>query len=143
MYQQIAADDNLIKFPLQIGFITFQRTNFVRCLRSVILISQTNVQVVSIDCYWRSVHVKFLTASIKPRLLFSRAGYASWGLSLSSVFYTLSHSFTFSNKNTRFIMYFVCALVFTALPNYRRQDSTDGRIGFCGFRCCFHLYALP
>jgi len=27
------------------------------------------------------------TASIKPRLLFSRAGYASWGLSLSSVYY--------------------------------------------------------
>ena len=26
------------------------------------------------------------TASIKPRLLFSRAGYASWGLSLSSVY---------------------------------------------------------
>jgi len=31
------------------------------------------------------VHYHWWTASIKPRLLFSRAGYASWGLSLSSV----------------------------------------------------------
>jgi len=31
-------------------------------------------------------HYNWWTASIKPRLLFSRAGYASWGLSLSAVF---------------------------------------------------------
>jgi len=31
------------------------------------------------------IHYHWWTASIKPRLLFSRAGYASWGLSLSSV----------------------------------------------------------
>jgi len=31
------------------------------------------------------IHCRWWTASIKPRLLFSRAGYASWGLSLSSV----------------------------------------------------------
>ena len=31
------------------------------------------------------------SASIKPRLLFSRAGYASWGLSLSSVFLLRFH----------------------------------------------------
>jgi len=33
------------------------------------------------------IHYYWWTASIKPRLLFSRAGYASWGLSLSSVYY--------------------------------------------------------
>jgi len=32
------------------------------------------------------IHYYWWTASIKPRLLFSRADYASWGLSLSSVF---------------------------------------------------------
>jgi len=32
------------------------------------------------------IHYHWCTASIKPRLLFSRAGYASWGLSLSSVY---------------------------------------------------------
>ena len=31
------------------------------------------------------IHYYWWTASIKPRLLFSRADYASWGLSLSSV----------------------------------------------------------
>jgi len=31
------------------------------------------------------IHYYWWTASIKPRLLFSRAGYASWGCSLSSV----------------------------------------------------------
>ena len=31
------------------------------------------------------IHFYWWTASIKPRLMFSRAGYASWGLSLSSV----------------------------------------------------------
>jgi len=31
------------------------------------------------------IHYHWWTASIKPRLLFSDAGYASWGLSLSSV----------------------------------------------------------
>jgi len=31
------------------------------------------------------IHYYWWTASIKPRLLFSRAGYAFWGLSLSSV----------------------------------------------------------
>jgi len=31
------------------------------------------------------IHYYWWTASIKPRLLFSGAGYASWGLSLSSV----------------------------------------------------------
>ena len=44
-------------------------------------------------CKWSSAHAlwgvsgvaSFITTSIKPRLLFSRAGYASWGLSLSSV----------------------------------------------------------
>jgi len=34
-------------------------------------------------------HYHWWTASIKPRLLFSRAGYASWGLYLSSVLYVL------------------------------------------------------
>jgi len=42
---------------------------------------------------WRQwcgiIHYHWWTASIKPRLLFSRAGYASWGLSLSSVKYYL------------------------------------------------------
>ena len=33
------------------------------------------------------IHYRWWTASIKPRLLFSRAGYALWGLSISSVFY--------------------------------------------------------
>ena len=33
------------------------------------------------------IHYYWWTASIKPRLLFSRTGYASWGLSLSSVKY--------------------------------------------------------
>ena len=33
------------------------------------------------------IHYYWWTASIKPRLLFSRAGYASWGLSLSSFSY--------------------------------------------------------
>jgi len=33
------------------------------------------------------IHYHWWTASIRPRLLFSRAGYASWGLSLSSVWY--------------------------------------------------------
>jgi len=33
------------------------------------------------------IHFYWWIASIKPRLLFSRAGYAYWGLSLSSVFY--------------------------------------------------------
>jgi len=32
------------------------------------------------------IHYYWWTASIKPRLLFSRAGYASWGLSLSLVY---------------------------------------------------------
>jgi len=32
-------------------------------------------------------NVLVYTASIKPMLLFSRAGYASWGLSLSSVYF--------------------------------------------------------
>jgi len=36
------------------------------------------------------IHYYWWTASIKPRLLFSRAGYASWGLSLSSVWYEKS-----------------------------------------------------
>jgi len=36
------------------------------------------------------IHYHWWTASIKPRLLFSRAGYASWGLSLSSVLYLMS-----------------------------------------------------
>ena len=31
------------------------------------------------------IHYYWWTASIKPRLLFSRVGYASWGISLSSV----------------------------------------------------------
>ena len=34
--------------------------------------------------YWNNIR---LWASIKPRLLFSRAGYASWGFSISSVSY--------------------------------------------------------
>ena len=34
------------------------------------------------------IHYYWWTASIKPRLLFSRAGYASCGLSLSSVYYS-------------------------------------------------------
>jgi len=33
------------------------------------------------------IHYYWWTASIKTRLLFSRAGYASWGLSLSPVYY--------------------------------------------------------
>jgi len=37
------------------------------------------------------IHYYWWTASIKPRLLFSHAGYASWGLSLSSVYYYYSH----------------------------------------------------
>ena len=35
------------------------------------------------------IHYYWWTASIKPRLLFSIAGYASWGLSLSSVFFNI------------------------------------------------------
>jgi len=35
------------------------------------------------------IHYHWWTASIKPRLLFSRIGYASWGLSLSSVYYRI------------------------------------------------------
>jgi len=35
------------------------------------------------------IHYHWWTASIKPRLLFSRAGYASWGLSLLLVWYYL------------------------------------------------------
>jgi len=38
------------------------------------------------------IHYYWWTASIKPRLRFSRAGYASWGLSLSSVFFITSCS---------------------------------------------------
>ena len=34
------------------------------------------------------IHYYWWTASIKPRLLFSRAGHASWGLSLSSVLHS-------------------------------------------------------
>jgi len=37
------------------------------------------------------IHYHWWTASIKPRLLFSRAGYASWELSLSSVKFFLDH----------------------------------------------------
>jgi len=33
------------------------------------------------------IHYHWWTASMKPRLLFSRASYASWGLSLSSVYF--------------------------------------------------------
>ena len=47
-------------------------------------------------------HYHWWTASIKPRLLFSRAGYASWGLSFSSVY---------KRDNTEkngFITMFVC-----------------------------------
>ena len=36
------------------------------------------------------IHYYWWTASIKPRLLFPRAGYASWGLSLSSVYWSCS-----------------------------------------------------
>jgi len=36
------------------------------------------------------IHYYWWTASIKPRLLFSRAGYASWWLSLSSVYFFLN-----------------------------------------------------
>ena len=40
------------------------------------------------------IYYYWWTASIKPRLLFSRAGYASWGLSLSSAYYEiLTHTF--------------------------------------------------
>jgi len=38
-----------------------------------------------------SVGWHHILASIKPRLLFSRAGYASRGLSLSSVYYNIDH----------------------------------------------------
>jgi len=37
----------------------------------------------------KDLFIVWWTASIKPRLLFSRAGYASWGLSLSSVLYIM------------------------------------------------------
>jgi len=37
------------------------------------------------------IYYYWWTASIKPGLLFSRAGYASWGLSLSSVYYNPVH----------------------------------------------------
>ena len=43
------------------------------------------------------IHYYWWTASIKPRLLFSRAGYASWGLSLSSVFLLLRTLFAAFN----------------------------------------------
>ena len=39
------------------------------------------------------IHYHWWTASIKPRLLFSRAGYASWGLFLSWVCYLVSSPF--------------------------------------------------
>ena len=38
------------------------------------------------------IHYLWWTASIKPRLLFSRAGYASWGRSHSLVYYQQRHS---------------------------------------------------
>ena len=46
---------------------------------STLLNEITTLDVLKFKLIW--------TASIKPRLLFSLAGYASWGLSLSSVYY--------------------------------------------------------
>ena len=50
------------------------------------------------------IHYYWWTASIKPRLLFSRAGYASWGLSLSSVLYHIFSNMSAGNRNK--ILYF-------------------------------------
>ena len=45
------------------------------------------------------IHYFCWTASIKPRLLFSRAVYASWGLFLSSVFFCTGHLFMLTFKH--------------------------------------------
>jgi len=51
------------------------------------------------------IHYYWRTASIKPRLLFSRAGYASWGLSLSSVKFTFQYNFKDSNACVTFLFF--------------------------------------
>jgi len=61
------------------------------------------------------IHYYWWTSSIKPRLLFSFAGYASWGLSLSSV-YCIAKGYKAVTLSAAGYKAFVCVLL--ACPHF-------------------------
>ena len=88
-----------------------------------------------IHCYW-------WTASIKPRLLFSRGGFASWGLSLSSVCYSLilvqtpneSH-WPYQGGNSTFFEEFIKKII-----NKKDKSEKQQKIVFLNVWCVMMLY---
>jgi len=98
--------------------------------RTILRWVESYQNLISTWAYWGRqwcgiIHYHWWTASIKPRLLFSRAGYASWGLSLSSVYYCFTINVHYYAKPSVYFLvmmfcngwYFVSASVISCFIN--------------------------